>query len=90
VGTYGGKNEDGEAWTSTLNADGTYQDAEAGEVTVTGSWTHEDDQLCFNPDVEEGTQSESTCLNLVSVNPDGSLLLADAEGNEMTVPRLEE
>jgi hypothetical protein len=90
VGSYGGEGEDGEAWTSTLNADGTYQDAVAGTVTESGSWTHDNDQLCFNPDVEEGTESEQTCLTLVSVNPDGSLLMADIDGNEMTVPRLAE
>jgi hypothetical protein len=90
VGSYAGESEDGEAWVSTLNADGTYQDVVAGEVSETGKWTHEGDQLCFNPDAEEGTVSEQTCLTLVNVNPDGSLLMADAEGNEMTVPRLAE
>lgn len=90
VGSYGGESDDGEAWMSTLNADGTYQDVVAGEVTETGSWTHEDDQLCFNPDVEEGTESEQTCLTLVSINDDGSLLMSDAEGIEVTVPRLPE
>jgi len=90
VGSYGGESEDGQAWVSSLNADGTYQDVVGGEVSETGTWTHEDSQLCFNPNVEEGTVSEQTCLTLVNVNEDGSLLMSDAEGNEMTVPRLAE
>ncbi len=90
VGSYGGEGEDGETWVSTLNADGSYQDIVGGEVSESGSWTHEGDQLCFNPDVEEGTISEQTCLTLVSVNPDGSLVMSDAEGSEMIVPRLAE
>ncbi len=90
VGSYGGEGEGGEAWVSSLNADGTYQDVVGGEVSETGQWTHEGDQLCFNPDAEEGTVSEQTCLTLVNVNEDGSLVMSDADGNEMTVPRLAE
>ncbi|TIX49979.1 hypothetical protein [Alteraurantiacibacter aquimixticola] len=88
VGAYGGTTDDGEAWTSTINADGTYEDTVAGEVSETGSWTHEGDQVCFNPTVMEGEVADQTCLTLINVNEDGSLVMTDQDGNEMTVPRL--
>ncbi len=88
VGNFGGTTEDGKAWTSAMNADGTYQDTLDGEVAETGTWTHQDDQVCFNPAVEGGETATNTCLSLLNVNDDGSLLMADGEGTETTVPRL--
>lgn len=89
VGNFGGVTEDGKAWTSAMNADGTYQDTLDGEVAETGTWTHEGDQVCFAPAAEEGeAAAASSCLTLLNVNDDGSLLMTDAEGNETTVPRL--
>lgn len=88
VGNFGGTTSDGKAWTSAMNADGTYQDTLDGEVAETGTWTHEDDQVCFTPAAEAGSAATGTCLTLLNVNDDGSLVMADAEGTETTVPRL--
>ncbi len=88
VGTYGGTTEDDEPWTSTINADGTYEDSVAGEVTETGTWSHTDDEICFNPAVMEGETAEQTCMTLLEVNDDGSLHMRGPDGSEMTVPKL--
>lgn len=88
VGTYGGSDDQGGSWTSTINADGTYEDTVGGEVTDTGRWTHEGDQICFDKDVMEGESPDQTCLTLVNINDDGSLLMRDSDGAEMNVPRL--
>lgn len=88
VGNFGGTTADGKAWTSAMSADGTYQDTLDGEVAETGTWTHEDDQVCFTPAAEAGSAATGTCLTLLNVNDDGSLVMADAEGTETTVPRL--
>ena len=90
VGTYGGTTDSGDEWTSTLNADGTYEDTMAGEISETGTWTDEDQLVCFNPTVMEGETAEQTCMTLVSVNDDGSLLMQTDDGSEMTVPKLSE
>ena len=88
VGSYGGTTEDGEPWTSSINADGSYEDTVAGEVTETGSWTHIDDEICFNPAVMEGETAEQTCMALLEVNEDGSLHLRDPDGKDMTVSKI--
>ena len=90
IGVYGGTDMDGGTWSSAMNADGSYEDRQGGEVTEVGTWTHEGDQVCFAPTVAEGAASDPTCLTLINVNDDGSLLMSDAEGNETTVPRLEQ
>ena len=90
VGAYGGTGEDGQAWTSTINADGSYVDTVGGEVTETGGWTETGDQVCFDPEVMEGETANQTCMTLVNVNDDGSLALLSAEGEEMTVQKLAE
>lgn len=90
IGNYGGSDMDGNSWTSQMNADGTYRDTLNGEVSETGTWTHENDQVCFTPAPVDNVAASATCLTLVNVNDDGSLLMADAEGNETTVPRLAE
>lgn len=89
VGVYGGTDMDGNAWSSQMNADGTYTDTVGGEVTETGTWTHSGDQLCFTAQSVEGPSPTPTCLTLININDDGSLLMADPEGNETTVPRLQ-
>lgn len=88
VGTYGGMTEEDEPWTSTINADGSYEDTVSGEVVETGNWTHESDEICFNPTVLEGEPADQTCMSLLNVNDDGSLLLETPDGNEITVPKL--
>ncbi|MFC3096394.1 hypothetical protein [Alteraurantiacibacter palmitatis] len=88
IGVYGGTDMDGNSWTSQINADGTYTDTVGGEVSETGVWTHSGDQVCFTAQSAEGPSPAPTCLTLVNVNDDGSLLMADPEGNETTVPRL--
>lgn len=88
VGTYGGTTEGGDPWTSTINADGTYEDTVAGEVTETGTWTHVDDEICFEQAVMEGETADVTCMALLDVSEDGTLHLRDPDGNEMNVPKL--
>ena len=91
VGNFGGTTAEGKAWTSALNADGTYAETLEGEPSESGTWTHVSDQVCFTPTVEEGTTATNpTCLTLLNVNDDGSLLMADAQGTETTVPRITE
>jgi hypothetical protein len=89
IGTYGSTDMDGNSWTSAMNADGTYQDTMNGEVTETGTWTHLDDQVCFTPAPIDGATADATCLTLINVNDDGSLLMSDGTGAETTVPRIE-
>lgn len=88
IGEFGGLAMDGQPWGSTIKADGTYQDTQGGEVTEAGTWTHEGDQVCFSPSVAAGEGSDATCLTLINVNDDGSLLMSDGAGNETTVPKL--
>ena len=88
IGAFGGLDMDGQPWSSRINADGTYQDTQGGEVTETGTWTHEGDQVCFSPSSAAEEAADATCLTLVNVNDDGSLLMSDGAGNETTVPRL--
>jgi hypothetical protein len=88
VGHFGGTTADGKAWTSAMNVDGTYSETLEGEPSENGSWTHVGDQVCFTPTAEAGTTATDTCLTLLNVNDDGSLLMADSEGTETTVPRL--
>ncbi len=90
VGSYGGTTDEGEPWTSTINADGSYEDTVGGEVTETGSWTHENDEICFNPSVMDGETAEQTCMALLAVNDDGSLQLRTPDGGEIMVPKLAE
>jgi hypothetical protein len=89
IGQFGGTTADGKAWTSAMNADGTYSETLEGEASENGTWTHVDDRVCFTPAPQDGIASPETCLTLLNVNDDGSLLMADAEGLETTVPRLE-
>ena len=88
AGTYGASGADGQPWTSALNANGTYRNTVAGQLSESGRWSHRDDQLCFQPEALAGEVPTETCLTLLNVNDDGSLVLADAEGNETTAPRL--
>lgn len=90
IGVYGGTDMDGGTWSSAMNADGTYEDRQGGEISETGTWTHEGDQVCFTPAMVEGAAPSPTCLTLINVNDDGSLLMADGQGEERTVPRLEQ
>ncbi|MFC3099564.1 hypothetical protein [Altererythrobacter lauratis] len=88
VGVYGGTDMDGNNWTSQINADGTYVDTVGGELSESGTWTHSGNQVCFTAQSADGPAPSPTCLTLVNVNDDGSLLMADQVGNETTVPRL--
>jgi hypothetical protein len=91
TGTYGANGVDGQPWTSSLNADGTYQNTIAGQVSEVGKWSHTDNRLCFEPDAADGQPApEATCLTLVETAPNGSLVLADEAGNQTTAPRIDE
>lgn len=90
AGTYGAAGVDGQPWTSSLNADGSYQNTIGGEVSEAGTWTQAEDQLCFSPEAApDEAAREQTCLTVLSVNQDGSLVLADAQGNQTTAPRID-
>ena len=88
IGNFGGTTAEGKAWTSAMNADGTYSETLEGEAAESGAWTHVGDQVCFTPSAEDGIASTQTCLTLLNVNDDGSLMMADAEGTEPPVPRI--
>jgi hypothetical protein len=90
IGNFGGTTAEGKAWTSAMNANGTYSETLEGEPAESGTWTHVGDQVCFTPTPEENITTTVTCLKLLNVNDDGSLLMADAEGTETTVPRITE
>ena len=86
AGTYVGTDENGQEWTSQLNADGTYQDTMGGEVTETGSWTERNGQTCFLQDIVEGDPAaEENCWTLSTPDAQGNVTITNAEGEEMTI-----
>lgn len=89
AGIYGANGVDGQPWTSELAADGTYRNTIAGQVSEAGTWSHADNRLCFRPegDADQATPA-TTCLTVIEVSPDGSLVLSDDAGNQTTAPRL--
>lgn len=88
VGIYGGVGMDNVTWTSELKSDGTYIDTQGGEIVETGTWSHQDDEICFVPHPAQGLAGDKTCLQLVNINDDGSLVMTDGQGNEAVAPRL--
>lgn len=88
VGTYGAQGADGQAWTTTLAADGSYRNTVAGELTESGNWNKSGDAICFTPTPASGEAVTQTCQTLLNVTEDGSLVVRDAGGQETTAPRL--
>lgn len=88
VGTYGAQGTDGQEWTTTLGADGTYRNTIGGQVTESGTWSRTGDAICFTPSPAAGDSATQTCQTLLNVNEDGSLVVRDAGGQETTAPRL--
>jgi hypothetical protein len=88
AGTYGAQGTDGQAWTTTLGADGTYRNTVAGEQTESGTWQKSGDEICFTPVPVAGEAPAQTCQTLLNVNDDGSLVVRDDAGVESTAPRL--
>ena len=88
VGTYGADGADGQAWTTTLGADGTYRNTVAGELTESGTWTKAGEAICFTPTPSAGQAPAQTCQTLLNINDDGSLVVRDEGGQETTAPRL--
>jgi hypothetical protein len=88
VGTYGAQGVNGQAWTTTLAADGSYRNTVAGELTESGSWSKSGDAICFTPTPAAGEAPDQTCQTLVNVTEDGSLVVRDEAGQETTAPRL--
>lgn len=88
AGTYGAEGADGQLWTTTLGADGTYRNTVAGEQTESGTWQKSGEEICFTPVPMAGETPTQTCQTLLSVNDDGSLVVRDDAGLETTAPRL--
>lgn len=83
AGTYAGTDENGVAWTSTLNADGTFEDTENGEVVRTGTWEDNDRGTCF---ITEGDDVEA-CFTMGEVQGDGTVEVTGPEGETFTMTK---
>ena len=82
AGTYGGTSEDGTPWSSQLNADGTFEDTENGEVIRTGTWTdNEAGQTCFIPEGETAQE----CYQMGDVQDDGTVQVTGPDGTTFTM-----
>jgi len=81
TGTYVGTGADGEEVTTTLNADGTFQDTVGGEVIRSGTWEDAMRGTCF---VEEGVEGEM-CYNMGAPGPDGTVEVTGPDGVTTTM-----
>jgi hypothetical protein len=80
AGTYDVTMPDGTKVTSTLNTDGTYQDADAeGKVTESGTWEDKDGKTCFDPDGEE---RGVICFTVGDAAEDGSMVATPDDGTD--------
>jgi hypothetical protein len=81
AGTYDVSMADGTKGVSILNADGTYEDQDAGgKTTVKGTWAVKDGKTCFTP---EGKAEE--CFAESARAADGSFTATDAKGATVQV-----
>lgn len=79
AGTYDVTAKDGTKFTSTLNADGTYQDADAaGKVTEKGMWADKDGKVCFDPEGDEA----GICFTLGEAQADGTQVATPDDGSD--------
>ncbi len=83
AGTYTGTTEDGTEWSSTLNADGTFEDYEGGELVRTGTWEDNIRGTCFVNDGEEGEE----CYNIGEVQADGTIEVTGPDGETFTMTK---
>lgn len=87
AGAYEVKMADGTVIRQTINADGTYVDADLkGTEIEKGTWRQTGDQLCYDP---EGEEAEA-CFTGGTPGADGSFEVRDAAGAvSATVRRVE-
>ena len=83
TGTYEVTMTDGTVVTQTLRSDGTYSDVANGEVTETGTWRANGEQMCYDP---EGDGAEQ-CYMGGQPGADGSFEVRDDEGNVTSTVR---
>ena len=81
AGTYEVTMADGTAFTSVLNADGTYADTDAeGTVTESGTWEDRPDgKTCFD---SEGGDDTVICFTLGEAAEDGSQVATPDDGSD--------
>jgi hypothetical protein len=83
AGVYDATAKDGTVTVSTLNADGSYTDADAsGKVTAEGTWAVTDGKTCFTP-TTEGV--EAMCYTEAAPGADGSFTATPDKGDPVTV-----
>lgn len=81
AGTYDVSMPDGTKGVSILNADGSYEDQDAGgKTTAKGTWAMKDGKTCFMP---EGKAEE--CFAESARAADGSFTATDAKGATVQV-----
>lgn len=86
AGSYDVTMADGTAFTSVLNADGTYQDTDAeGAVTESGTWEDRDGKACFDSEAGDDTV---VCYTLGDAAEDGSQVATpDDDSGPLTVKK---
>ena len=83
AGAYDATGPDGTVTTTTLNADGSYTDADAdGKVTAEGTWAVTDGKTCFSP-TTEGVEAQ--CYPETAPAADGSFTATPDKGDAVTV-----
>jgi hypothetical protein len=77
---------EGTATVATLNADGTYTDAQGGDVIESGTWeNHADGKTCFDP---EGDDTPATCYTISASDADGTFTATpDNGGDPLTISK---
>ena len=76
--------EDGEVFTTYLDADGRYRDKRRGEIVYGGTWEQSgSDELCFTPDAGTGG-----CWTHKSPGLDGVMRATDADGRAIEVKKV--
>ncbi len=88
AGSYEGTNAEGEAWSSVLASDGTYQDMMGGEVTESGTWTEAGERVCFTPIEGEAVADGEYCYTAGEMAPDGTMDVTNEVGETMTVTKI--
>lgn len=83
AGTYVGTDGAGGEVTFVLNADGTFEHREGGEVARTGTWEDNIRGTCF---IEEGVEFDQ-CYNIVPVGDDGTVDVTGPDGVTMSMTR---
>lgn len=80
AGTYTGTDEAGQPWTSTLNADGTFEDRADGKVIRTGTWENTAEGTCFTDEAALGEAAEPQCYQMGVPDSNGTLVVTGPDG----------